>query len=189
MNSSYKNKDIDYGELIEAITLCKNPKSIVEIGILDGYSLHHFINSTNSNNSNNSKPTTIQAYDIFDKFNGNHAMEFELKERFKNNHNVSINYGDFYEVYKNIDNNIDIIHIDIANNGDTYEYAIQHYLPKLSPTGIMLLEGGSQERDEVEWMIKYNKPKIAPILTKYANDYTIKTFGSHPSLTLISPPR
>ena len=92
MNSSYKNKnkDIDYGELIEAITLCQNPKSIVEIGILDGYSLHHFINSTNSNNSNNSKPTSIQAYDIFDKFNGNHAMEFELKERFKNNHNVSI---------------------------------------------------------------------------------------------------
>ena len=183
MNSSYTNKDIDYGELIEAITLSQNPKSIVEIGILDGYSLHHFINSTNN------KTTTIQAYDIFDKFNGNHAIEPELKERFKINHNVSINYGDFYEVYKNIEDNIDIIHIDIANNGDTYEYAIQYYLPKLSPTGIMLLEGGSQERDEVEWMKQYNKPKIVPILTKYANDYTIKTFGNHPSLTLISLPR
>ena len=183
MNSSYKNKDIDYGELIEAITLCQNPKSIVEIGILDGYSLHHFINITNN------KTTTIQAYDIFDEFNGNHAKKTELKEIFKNNHNVSIHYGDFYEVYKYIENNIDIIHIDIANNGDTYEYAIQHYLPKLSPTGIMLLEGGSQERDEVYWMNKYNKRKIAPILKKYANDYMIKTFGKHPSLTLISLPR
>jgi len=183
MNSSYTNKDIDYGELIEAITLSQKPKSIVEIGILDGYSLHHFINSTNN------KTTTIQAYDIFDKFNGNHAREPELKERFKNNHNLSIHYGDFYEVYKNIEDNIDIIHIDIANNGDTYEYALQHYLPKLSPTGIMLLEGGSQERDEVEWMKKYNKPKIDTILKKYANDYTIKTFGKHPSLTLISLPR
>ena len=53
----------------------------------------------------------------------------------------------------------------------------------------MLLEGGSEERDEVYWMKKYNKPKIATILTKYANDYTIKTFGKHPSLTLISLPR
>ena len=71
MNSSYKNQDIDYGELIEAITLSQNPTSIIEIGILDGYSLHHFINSTTK--------TTIQAYDIFDKFNGNHDKEAELK--------------------------------------------------------------------------------------------------------------
>jgi predicted O-methyltransferase YrrM len=181
MNSSYKNQDIDYGELIEAITLSQNPTSIIEIGILDGYSLHHFINSTTK--------TTIQAYDIFDKFDGNHAKEAELKERFKNDPQVSINYGDFYELHKELGNNIDMIHIDIANNGDTYEYAIQHYLPKLSSTGLMLLEGGSKERDEIEWMNKYNKPKIGPILEKYAKTYRIKTFGKHPSLTLISLPR
>lgn len=181
MNSSYKNQDIDYGELIEAITLSQNPTSIIEIGILDGYSLHHFINSTTK--------TTIQAYDIFDKFNGNHAKEAELKERFKNDPQVSINYGDFYELHKELNDNIDMIHIDIANNGDTYEYAIQHYLPKLSSTGLMLLEGGSKERDEIEWMNKYNKPKIGPILEKYAKTYRIKTFGKHPSLTLISLPR
>ena len=183
MNSSYKNQDIDYGELLEALTLTQNPRSIVEIGILDGYSLNHFINSTNS------QKTKIWAYDIFDKFNGNHAKEVELKERFKNNLNVSINYGDFYELYKDLHDKIDIIHIDIANNGDTYEHAIQHYLPKLSATGLMLLEGGSKERDEIVWMNKFNKPKINPILQKYSKDYTIKTFGKHPSLTLISLPR
>jgi predicted O-methyltransferase YrrM len=183
MNSSYKNQDIDYGELIEAITISQNPNSIIEIGILDGYSLQHFINSTHPNK------TTIKAYDIFDKFNGNHAKEAELKERFKNDPQVSISYGDFYELHKELDNNIDMIHIDIANNGDTYEYAIQHYLPKLSATGLMLLEGGSKERDEIEWMNKYNKSKINPILQKYSKDYTIKTFGKHPSLTLISLPR
>ena len=183
MNSSYKNKDIDYGELLTAITLSQRPKSIIEIGILDGYSLQEFINSTNANK------TQIRAYDIFDEFNGNHAKEMELKERFKNNLNVAINYGDFYELYKTINDPVDIIHIDIANNGDTYEFAIQHYLPKLSQSGIMLLEGGSKERDEIEWMNKYNKPKIAPLLQKYSNgDYMIKTFGTHPSLTMISLP-
>jgi predicted O-methyltransferase YrrM len=181
MNSSYKNKDIDYGELLEAITLSQRPKSIIEIGILDGYSLQHFVNSTNSDK------TQICAYDIFDEFNGNHAKEAELKERFKKNTNVTINYGDFYELYKTIDDSIDIIHIDIANTGDIYEFAIQHYLPKLSPSGIMLLEGGSKQRDEIEWMNKYNKSKIVPVLQKYSErDYTIKTFGAHPSLTMIS---
>lgn len=86
-------------------------------------------------------------------------------------------------------NSIDIIHIDIANNGDVYEYSIQHYLPKLSSSGIMILEGGSKERDEVDWMNKYNKPKIYPIIEKYSKKYNIKTFGINPSLSLISKSR
>ena len=90
-----------------------------------------------------------------------------------------------YELHKNINTPVDMIHIDIANNGDTYEDAIKHYLPKLSPTGIMILEGGSAQRDEVEWMVKYNKPQIYPILQKYSQIYNIKTIGSFPSITLI----
>ena len=179
MNSSYNNKDIDYGDLIDAIAFLQRPKSILEIGILDGYSLQHFIDNTDSNK------TIINAYDIFDKFNGNHANETVLKERFKNNHNVTINYGDFYELYKNIDIFYDIIHIDIANNGDIYEYAIQKYLPKLTNSGIMILEGGSSERDDVYWMIKYNKPPIKKIINSYEKKLNIKTIGSLPSLTII----
>jgi len=179
MNSSYKNKDIDYGELIDAITFLQTPKSILEIGLLDGYSLQHFIDNTDSNK------TIINAYDIFDKFNGNHANETMLNERFKNNHNVTINYGDFYELHKDIDIFYDIIHIDIANNGDIYEYAIQNYLPKLTNSGLMILEGGSSERDDVYWMIKYNKPPIKKIINSYEKNLNIKTIGSLPSLTII----
>ena len=80
---------------------------------------------------------------------------------------------------------IDIIHIDIANNGDVYDYALKHYLPKLTDNGILLLEGGSTERDEVEWMNKYNKPKINPVLKKYENEYSITVIGNFPSLTII----
>ena len=99
-------------------------------------------------------------------------------------------YGDYYELHNNIPNNsIDIIHIDIANNGEVYEYAIQNYLPKLSSKGVLILEGGSKDRDEVEWMNKYNKPKIQPIIEKYSKIYTIKNIGNHPSLTLISSTR
>ena len=91
-----------------------------------------------------------------------------------------------YKLHKNIDDNSqDIIHIDIANNGDVYEYAIQNYIKKLKKNGILLLEGGSKERDNIEWMIKYNKQKINSIISKYKNNYEIITIGTIPSITII----
>jgi predicted O-methyltransferase YrrM len=177
MRTSYSKVDLTYGDLLDSITFIINPKKIVEIGILDGYSLKYFV-------SNSDKNTIIKSYDLFEDFNGNHAYK-DIIEKFKDHSNVSIHYGDFYKINKSIENNIDIIHIDIANNGDVFEYAIQNYLPKLSPNGILILEGGSYERDNIEWMNKYGKPKIQPILDKYKDSMQIKTVGVLPSITFI----
>ena len=178
MKSSY-NSSINYGDLISGITFVMNPKNILEIGILEGFSLKTF--------TDNSSPTTkIDAYDIFDEFNGNSANKDLLVQRFSQHNNVNINYGNFYKIHNNIlDNSIDIIHIDIANNGETYEYAINNYISKLSENGILILEGGSEDRDNIEWMNKYNKPKIKPIIEKYSNKYNFKTIGNIPSITII----
>jgi len=172
MNSSYNN-NVTFGDILNSIVFTLNPKKIVEVGILEGFSLECFAESSNSD-------TIIQAYDIFEEFNGNHAKKDKLVALFKDYDNVSINYGDFYEVHKDI-SNIDIIHIDIANNGDVFEYAVKNYLPKLSENGIMIMEGGSEQRDNVEWMIKYNKPKIQPVIKKYG----LKVVGTFPSITII----
>jgi hypothetical protein len=173
MSSSYNNNNVHFGDLLSSITYTINPKQIIEMGILEGFSLKSFIDAS-------SKDTIIDAYDIFEDFNGNHAKKKEITELFKDYNNVSIRYGDFYEVHKDI-SDVDIIHIDIANNGDVYKYAIEHYLPKLSEKGVMILEGGSEERDHVGWMIKYNKPKIQPIVKKYG----LKVIGTFPSITII----
>ena len=173
MNSSYNNK-VTFRDILNSIVFTLNPKKIVEIGILEGCSLECFAESSNSD-------TIIQAYDIFEEFNGNHANRENLVSRFKKYNNVTINYGDFYEVHKDI-SNIDIIHIDIANNGDVFEFAIKHYLPKLSDQGVMIMEGGSEEKDNVEWMIKYKKPKIQPVIQKY----NLKVIGAFPSITIIA---
>jgi len=145
----------------------------VEIGILEGFSLEHFRRGSRAD-------TTIQAYDIFQEFNGKHADKDTLEEQFSEYPNVTIEYGDFYTLHEQVEN-VDIIHIDIANNGAVFEYAMQHYLPRLSENGIMLLEGGSQERDNVEWMAKYSKPKIQPVVEKYR----LKVIGTFPSITVI----
>lgn len=178
MKSSYKN-NINYDEIFKLICLLNNPKNIVEIGILDGYSLMSFCN----NSSYNCK---ITAYDIFDKFNGNSANKSKIIELFKNNQNVKIEYGDYYEVVDIIkDDSIDILHIDIANDGDVYEFAFNNYIKKMKKNSVIILEGGTQERDHVEWMIKYNKSKIVPIIEKYKNKYNIKTIGNIPGITVV----
>tara|TARA_X000000368_G_scaffold63127_1_gene44691 strand:- start:1271 stop:1813 length:543 start_codon:yes stop_codon:yes gene_type:complete len=178
MSSSYKNI-LNYGNIFESIIFMTNPKSIVEFGILDGYSLNCFLNNTKID-------TKITAYDIFDKFNGNHAKS-SIKEKYDLYDNVIIEYGDFYKKYNDLqDNSIDILHIDIANTGYTYTFALENYLNKLTKHGVMILEGGSIHRDNVYWMDKYNKSKIIPVLEKYKDKINIKTIGDFPSITLVT---
>ena len=179
MNSSYNN-NINFGDILSTITFLKHPQRIVEIGILDGYSLTKFV-------KNSSSDVHIDAYDIFDEFNGNHAIKEEVLQKFSNNTNVNIDYGDFYKVWRVYnDKSIDILHIDIANNGNVYEYMFQNYMSKLKDNGVIIMEGGSYDRDNIKWMIKYNKPKIQPLLDKYKNDYNIHTIGVIPSITIIT---
>lgn len=173
MKSSYNN-NLSYKELLENIIFLKNPKKIIEFGILEGFSLKIFAQNKNCK---------IIAYDIFEDFNGNGAKE-DIKKEFKDYSNVEIYYGDFYKKYKEIQNySLDILHIDIANNGEVYKFAIENYLKKIKKGGLMILEGGSIERDEVNWMIKYKKKKIIPYLKTLNLNY--KTFGKIPSITLI----
>ncbi len=178
MNSSY-NQSINFGDLLSNISFIKSPQVIVEIGILEGFSLDKFVKNTPSS-------TKINAYDIFTRFNGNHANELNIRKKFMDYSNVTINDGDFYEVYKLYeDSSIDLIHIDIANNGDVYKFVFDNYMKKLSDNGILLLEGGSKERDNIEWMNKYNKPKISPIIEEYKKkSFEIQTIGVLPSITI-----
>jgi len=177
--SSYLN-NLNYGDIFKTILFMINPTSIVEIGILDGFSLKTMTDNTSNN-------CVIKAYDIFDEFNGHSANKEALQKEFLKNDNVTIEYGDFYKLCDDIqDNSIDLLHIDIANNGDVFEYVIKNYMKKIKRNGIIILEGGSNERDNVEWMNIYNKPKIQPIIEKYSSSLNIKVIGKIPSLSIIT---
>ena len=178
MKSSYLN-NLNYGDIFKTLIFMVNPSNIVEIGILDGFSLKTFADYAPNN-------CIIKAYDIFEEFNGNSANKETLQNDFQKYDNITVDYGDFYKLCNTIqDTSIDILHIDIANNGDVFEYAINNYTKKLKNNGIIILEGGSEERDNIEWMNKYNKPKIKPIIEKYKSIFNIKVIGKIPSLTII----
>ena len=44
MNSSYNN-NVSFGDILKGVTFSLDPKKIVEVGILEGYSLKCFVES------------------------------------------------------------------------------------------------------------------------------------------------
>ena len=173
MRSSYKSNSFD--DIFKSLCEHYKPKSILEIGILDGFSLKSFVESV-------SEETDIVAIDLFNLYEFKNSEKNKIEQKFKENKNVKIFQGNFYEFYKTC-SNFDLIHIDISNDGDVYEFAIKNYFPIANKA--LILEGGSKERDLVEWMIKYNKRKINPYLQKISDVYSIETINKFPSLTII----
>ena len=173
--SSYKLND--YASVFCDICLEFNPSSILEIGILDGYSLEAFTKSCEDT-------TEIVAIDLFEDYeykSGNYQF---IKEMFKEHDNVKILKDSFYEYYKN-SNRFDLIHIDISNDGEVYDFAVKNYLPLVNK--VLLLEGGSVERDNVDWMISYNKKPINSYIKSIDKYFEIEIINKFPSLTIIKP--
>jgi predicted O-methyltransferase YrrM len=181
MRSSYGLlAPLDYGDIFKTIVYLTKPRLIVEFGILDGFSLQAFIESR-------PKSCRVEAYDIFEEFVGNSAVYSEVVDNFGHHENVKIDRLNFYDgVDRFKDGSIDILHIDIGNHGETYEFAVRNYMNKLRREGLLLLEGGSSDRDNIQWMNKYKFKKIKPYLDKLRfKDYDIFTFDKMPSLTII----
>jgi hypothetical protein len=174
--SSYKENRLD--QVFKTLCAVVKPKFIVEFGILDGYSLKTFKEYTDNN-------CLIEAYDLFDEFPYNAAVESDIKEKYEDDR-TKIFKKDFYggvELFKN--NTVDIIHIDIANDANVFKFGIENYLPKIKDGGVLIFEGGSEERDEVYWMNEFNKPKINPYLTSINSKYDITIIEDYPSVTII----
>lgn len=170
-----------FSKVFKALCFVTNPKRIVEFGVLDGYSLDCFLDST-------SEDCLIEAYDLFEDFPYNAADFGKISERYSNisPNRLKIKKADIFQSLSFLPKyQIDLIHVDIANNGETYQFCIDNILPILKPGGILLMEGGSEERDNCEWMVKYNKPKIREVLEKYSDSLEIKIFSEFPSLTMI----
>lgn len=173
MRSSYKTH-LNYEDIFKTVLFFTSGLNVVEFGILDGFSLRCL--------EKYAKDATITAYDIFEDFNGNHAVEEHVRKEFADTM-VDIRRGDLYDVLPKMEeNSIDVLHVDIANDGDVYEFVLKH-TNKVKVGGIILMEGGSEDRDTVDWMVKYDKRKIKPVLDACALRHS--TVGRVPSMTII----
>lgn len=202
MRSSYIENN--YGKLIEEYIVAWQPSNFVELGILDGYSTLHIANGIKRLSFLRKwNPPKLQAYDLFDDYQFKHGRKEEVEKLLKDNNvneHVDIIKGDAYKVHENYENvaydsrgeqlnrGIEFLHIDISNTGNIIKDLINLWHPKIGWRCIILIEGGSEERDNVEWMKKFNMSSIKkeldtnPIISKY---YIQGTYYKYPSMTVL----
>jgi predicted O-methyltransferase YrrM len=179
VRTSYNKCTLDYGEVLKAYVFAIQPSQIVEIGILDGFSLQNMADTAPPH-------CTLVAYDIFENFNGNAANFEQMSEKFQDDKRVSICRGDFYKLHSSLeDGSIDLLHIDIANNGEVYEFCFENYFEKLRSGGLLILEGGIEERDQVEWMLKYKKKSIVPVISRIEKHKMCYVHQAFPGMTVL----
>jgi len=172
MNLCSSYRENNYGQLIQSLVALYNPEMVVEFGILGGYSLNCILDAVEPE-------TIVRAYDIFDDYQYRHADYKYLYDRY----GEIIQYGDFYQHYKDMPNNsVDLFHIDVSNDGRTYQVFFDHYMDKLTDNGIALLEGGTEERDK-GWIKSYGHPPIVPVLIECPYEHFV--FNPFPGLTVV----
>jgi len=180
VQSSYK--DHGYGYLFYALTRVLKPIRCVEFGVLQGFSLLSVAAALRDNRGGN-----IQGFDLFDDYPYQHESEADVLDRIKacGLPNWAQAYrADAFQMHESFDN-LDYLHVDISNNGDTYRRVFEHWASKVRQ--VIILEGGSDDRDQVEWMIKYEKRPIVPVIHDIRRtnpDWTIATLEPFPSLTV-----
>jgi predicted O-methyltransferase YrrM len=189
IRSSYKKNNL--GRTLEIMTLGYKPRLIVECGILDGYSLYHFAKATKSNSESNYFDGHVIAYDLFEDYKFKHGNAIDVYNMLKHEgvtDYATILQGDAYKVHESYEEGeIDLLHIDIANDGNTFLKMFELWASKISRFGRIVFEGGSQERDRVGWMKKYNKRSIRSVLPKLTKNkkWQVTVIKEWPSLTVM----
>jgi hypothetical protein len=190
MRSSYLANDL--GKILKTYVLAFKPSRAVELGVLDGYSTYHIAEAIKQIKETQNWAPPFDAYDLFDDYQYKHGSQQEVQDMINSKglgEFVNLKKGDAYEVYKNYeDARIDFIHVDLSNTGDVLKKFLEIWHTKIAPRCIILFEGGSEERDNIEWMKKYNMPSIRkelntnPMVEKY---YITGIYYQFPSITLL----
>lgn len=159
--SSYKENDL--GQSLYDYVLKHKPKKIVEFGTLFGYSAIAMAMACDELHSGH-----ITCYDLWDSYPWRHSTMDETRnniEKYGLSKYITLKQMDI-EDWILTNPEFDLLHVDISNDGNVIRriYDAFNFHP-----GHILFEGGSVERDNVEWMVKYNRTPINSIkdYTKY----------------------
>ena len=178
IESSYKEHNI--GQTLYDYVRKHKPQKIVEFGCLYGYSTVAMALALKSNGFG-----TIDCYDLWNDYQYKHTSQSTTMKNLKQygvDKYVQLVRGDYYQWLQD-PSKFDLLHLDISNDGDviadTYNSLIKH----TKGGGVVLFEGGSIERDQVEWMQKYNKTPIQSV--KKHTGYSILN-ANFPSLSILT---
>lgn len=154
--SSYGKNNI--GKTLYDTVIKYKPKKIIDFGILYGYSTICLAQGVKDNGFGE-----VIAYDLFEDYPYKRAVKDVVLNNLKFynlDQYVSLIKKDFNNwLYEN--EKFDLLHLDISNTGDTISEIYTYF-----PNSLVLFEGGTQERDNEEWMHKYNATPITSLQSK-----------------------
>ena len=177
-HSSYEKNN--YGELFYALMRIYQPNKVVELGTKAGYSAYHIARGLKANGKG-----TLDCYDFWENYEFDSVPKSVAEKNLKKFENiVNLRLQDAIGIDAKY-RKIDILHIDLSNDGEKLEKIIPLWIDKVQQ--IVIIEGGSDERDNLNWMIKYKKKPIK----KWLEDFSRKrdkieyiTFEPFPSVTI-----
>tara|TARA_R110000772_G_C13093689_1_gene418884 strand:- start:99 stop:644 length:546 start_codon:yes stop_codon:yes gene_type:complete len=151
--SSYASSNI--GETIYNTVIELKPKKIIDFGLLYGYSTICLAQAVRDNGFGK-----IIGYDLFEEYKYKksirsiveHNLHYYQLSRYVTL--VKKDYNDWLQ--KNEE--FDLLHLDISNTGDTINSIYQKY-----PDRKIIFEGGSLQRDNIDWVKRYKAAPINPL--------------------------
>lgn len=189
MRSSYTTNR--YDEALTWMIEGYKPATVVELGVLDGFSTLAIAEGIKRNTERRTGRGKLDAYDLFEDYPYKHGQLPEVKgELFTRGlaDYVDLFKGDAFEVHQRYaDNSIHFLHVDVSNHGDTVRKIMELWDRKMQVGGVIVFEGGTQERDQVEWMTKFGFPPIKPAIetNEILNSrYVYGTYLKFPGMTV-----
>ena len=157
IESSYRENNL--GKTLYDYVIQNQPKLIIEFGTLYGYSAACMAMALDELNNGGK----IICYDLWEKYPYKHSVIHKTKQNLEK-YNVA-NYVEFKELdFKEwVPEDFDLLHLDISNDGTTIVDLSVKCFSQLKQGKHILFEGGTIERDGVEWMVKYKKQPINSI--------------------------
>ena len=161
--SSYEENN--YGDLFYSLIRIYQPEKVVELGTKTGYSAYHMARGLEDNDKG-----TLDCYDLWENYLENEGIDFMHKSVAKHNleefkHIVSLTKRDAVGVDKLYDM-VDILHIDL-DNGEPgiLDMVIPAWIDKTRQ--IIIIEGGSAERDKIDLDLSYKKMPVGQWINKF----------------------
>ena len=158
IESSYQPSAM--GEVLYNAVLETGAKKIIDFGVLNGYSTVCMAMAAKLTGGK------VYGYDLFEDYEYNKPNTDRLKSNFKKydvDELIQLKKVNFYKWLNNIED-FDLLHLDISNDGDIISSLLKATNNK---NGLVFFEGGSQERDKQDWMLKHNKKPIRDLKDKY----------------------
>lgn len=176
--SSYEKNN--YGDFFYSLIRVYQPNKVVELGTKAGFSAYNMARGLKANGKG-----TIDCYDLWENYEFNSVPKSVAEENLKKFKDiVSLTPEDALGIesrYKSVD----ILHVDISNDGEKLEKIIPKWIDKVRQ--LIIIEGGSSEHDKLDWMIKYKKMPIRKWLKNFSRHRDIEyfTIEPFPSVTLM----